>query len=178
MRDRPIRSFYSMALISVLVAAAQGCGPSMPRPGDAGEASSEMLPAYTRDKIIDPKLADASRSFIGWVESQKTGKGPVFSRVEVLPPTPTVLPYGIGANQKENRLPAILITGSGWSSLEAEERESMAARVFLELSARLAAIQPEPPIRPSVTIQTPQGLELAWINQIEPGEKYLHGEQD
>ena len=98
--------------------------------------------------------------------------------MEVLPPAPTVLPYGIGANQKETRLPAILITGPGWSSLKAEERESLAARVFTELSASFEAIRPEPPIRPSVTIQTPQGLELAWINGLEPGEKYLHGEQE
>ena len=56
----------------------------------------------------------------------------------------------------------------------------MAARVFLELSARLSPpFSRELPIRPSVTIQTPQGLESrAWINQIEQGEKYLHGEQD
>ena len=178
MRDRPIRSFYLMALMSVLVEAAPGCGTSAPPPGDVAEASSELPPAYTRDKILDPKLADASRAFTGWVEAQKAGTAPIFSRVEVLPPTPTVLPYGIGANQKETRLPAILITGPGWSSLKPEEREALAVRAFLELSARLAAVKPDPPIRPSVTIQTPQGLELAWINQIEPGEKYLHGEQE
>ena len=178
MRDRPIGSFYLMALMSVLVEAAAGCGTSAPRPDNVAEASSELPPAYTRDKIIDPKLADAARAFTGWVEAQKAGTAPIFSRVEVLPPTPTVLPYGIGANQKEIRLPAILITGPGWSSLKPEERESLAARAFLDLSARLSAVKPEPPIRPSVTIQTPQGLELAWINQIEPGETYLHGEQE
>jgi hypothetical protein len=178
MRDRPIRSFYLMALMSVLVGPAPGCGTSAPRPDDVMEASSELPPAYTRDKIIDPKLADVSRAFTGWVEAQKAGTAPIFSRVEVLPPTPTVLPYGIGANQKEVRLPAILITGAGWSSLKAQERESLAARAFSELAARLTAAKPEPPIRPSLTIQTPQGLELAWINSLEPGEKSLHGEQE
>jgi hypothetical protein len=178
MRAWPIRSFYLLALMSVLVEAGPGCGSSTPRPVDVAEGSSELPPAYTRDKIIDPKLADVSRTFTGWVEAQKVGNAPIFSRVEALPPTPTVLPYGIGANQKEIRLPAILITGPGWSSLKVEERESLAARAFTELAAQLAAVKPVPPIRPSVTIQTPQGLELAWINQIEPGEKYLHGEQE
>jgi hypothetical protein len=178
MSDPPVPSSYLMALMFVLVAVSAGCGSSAPGPGDVTEASSELLPAYTRDKIIDPKLAGVSQAFTRWVESQKAGTAPIFFRVEVLPPTPTVLPYGIGANQKEIRLPAILITGPGWRVLKAPEREALAARVFLELSARLEAARPEPPIRPSVTLQTPQGLELAWINQIEPGEKYLHGEQD
>ena len=156
----------------------RAAGPPAPRPADVEATSSEPPPAYTRDKIIDPKLAEAARAFTGWVEAQKAGTAPIFSRVEVLPPTPTLLPYGIGTNQKETRLPAILITGPGWPSLKLEEREALAARAFQELSDRLAAVKPEPPIRPSVTIQTPQGLELAWINQVEPGEKYLHGEQE
>ena len=178
MSDRPIRAFSLLAMMSVLVAVAPGCGTSERPPADAAGGSSEQLPAYTRDKILDPKLAEVARAFTGWVEAQRSGTAPIFSRVEVLPPTPTVLPYGIGANQKETRLPAILITGPGWPSLKREERESLAARSFQELSARLEAVKPEPPIRPSVTIQTPQGLELAWINQVEPGEKYLHGEQE
>jgi hypothetical protein len=165
-----------LALIAVLFQAAPGCGP--PAPDEVPQAAGDLPPAYTRDKILDPKLADAARGFTGWVESQKSGAASIFSRVEVLPPTPTVLPYGIGANQKETRLPAILITGPGWSSLKRADREAMAVQAFSELSDRLAAAKPEPPIRPSVTIQTPQGLELAWINRLEPGEKYLHGEQE
>jgi hypothetical protein len=167
-----------MAMMSVLVALAPGCGTTERPPADVSGVSSEQLPAYTRDKILDPKLAEAARAFTDWVEAHRSGTAPIFARVEVLPPTPTVLPYGIGANQKETRLPAILITGPGWPSLKREQREALAARAFLELSARLEAARPEPPIRPSVTIQTPQGLELAWINQVEPGEKYLHGEQE
>jgi hypothetical protein len=137
---------------------------------------NDLPPAYTRDKIIDPKLAEAAHSFTGWVEAQKVGPSRIFSRVEVLPPAPTLLPYGIGTNQKEMRFPAILITGPGWPSLKLSERDALAAKVFEQLSAQLAAIGQDPPIQPSVTIQTPQGLELAWINAIEPGGKYLHGE--
>jgi hypothetical protein len=163
-------------MIIVLLQAAPGC--EAPAPVEVPEAAGGQLPAYTRDKILDPKLGDAARGFTGWVEAQKSGTAAIFSRVEVLPPTPTVLPYGIGANQKETRLPAILITGPGWSALKPADREAMAVRAFTELSDRLAAARPDPPIRPSVTIQTPQGLELAWINRLEPGEKYLHGEQE
>ena len=52
---------------------------------------------------------------------------PLFSRVEVLPPTRTVLPYGVGAYQQEPRLPAILTIGPGWASQEPEEKEVAAA---------------------------------------------------
>jgi hypothetical protein len=31
-------------------------------------------------------------------------------------------------------------------------------------------------VRATVTVQTPQGLELCWINDVEPGRKLLHGE--
>ncbi len=163
-------------MMSVLIAFGVGCGASAPRLDNGQATSSELPPAYTRDKIIDPKLADIARSFTAWVEDQKNSTGRIFSKVEVLPPAPTLLPYGIGTNQKEMRFPAILITGPGWPSLKLGEREAMADKVFENLTAQLSAIAADPPVRPSLTIQTPQGLELAWINAIEPDGKYLHGE--
>ena len=98
--------------------------------------------------------------------------------IEVLPPAPTLLPYGIGTYQKQLRLPAILITGPGWSALAGDDREALAARAFQELSRRLESSASASTVRATVTIQTPQGLELCWINNLEPGRKLLHGEDE
>jgi hypothetical protein len=138
----------------------------------------EMPPAYTRDKILDPRLEEATRSFKAWASEQKVQAGVVFSKVEVLPPAPSLLPYGIGTYQKELRLPAILTTGPGWRALSADAREALAARAFQELSRLLESSASASPVRATVTVQTPQGLELAWINNLEPGRKLLHGEDE
>ena len=138
--------------------------------------AGDLLPAYTRDKILDPKLAEVARAFTTWAGEQKVQAGAVFGRIEVLPPAPTLLPYGIGTYQKQLRLPAILITGPGWSSLARDEREALAARAFQELSRLLESSASASIVRATVTIQTPQGLELCWINDEEPGRKLLHGE--
>jgi hypothetical protein len=160
------------AVIAVSVAAAlasSGCRrQALPTAGD-------LPPAYTRDKILDPKLAQVARAFTAWAGNQKAQAGLVFGKVEVLPPSPTLLPYGVGTYQKQLRLPAILITGPGWRSLADDEREAMAARAFRELTGLLESSASEPPVRATVTVQTPQGLELCWINDLEPGRKLLHG---
>jgi hypothetical protein len=169
-RQRP----YLRSLGAILLASA-GCSRSAgPTPGDM--ASGGMPPAYTRDKILDPKLAEAARAFTAWAVDQKVGAKPVFSRVETLPPAPTLLPYGIGTYQKQARLPAILITGPGWPDLSRDDREALAARAYRELSQLLESTAVDPPVRATVTIQTPQGLELGWINEPEPGRTLLHGE--
>jgi hypothetical protein len=98
--------------------------------------------------------------------------------VEVLPPAPTLLPYGVGTYQKQLRLPAILITGPGWRALSAGDREALAGRAFQELSRLLESGAKESGVRATVTVQTPQGLELCWINELEPGRKLLHGEDE
>jgi hypothetical protein len=138
--------------------------------------AGELPPAYTRDKILDPKLAEVSRAFTAWAVEQKAQSAAVFGQVEVLPPAPTLLPYGIGTYQKQMRLPAILITGPGWRALADNDREALAARAFQELSRLLEASAAAPPVRATITIQTPQGLELCWINELDPGRKLLHGE--
>ena len=140
--------------------------------------AGELPLAYTRDKIVDPSLTEVARTFTSWVEEQKVQGGAVFSKVEVLPPAPTLLPYGIGTYQKQQRLPAILITGPGWRSLSRDDREALAARAFQELSRLLESNAKASGVQATVTIQTPQGLELCWINELDPGRKLLHGEDE
>ena len=166
-RDWPV-----IALTVAAVLAITGC--ERPAVAPAGD----LPPAYTRDKIIDPKLADVARAFTAWAGEQKVQAGAVFGGVEVLPPAPTLLPYGIGTYQKELRLPAILITGPGWRALAGDDREALAARAFQELSRLLESSASASVVRATVTIQTPQGLELCWINDLEPGRKLLHGEDE
>jgi hypothetical protein len=140
--------------------------------------AGDLPPAYTRDKILDPKLAEVARAFTAWAGEQKVKAGAVFGKVEILPPAPTLLPYGIGTYQKQLRLPAILITGPAWRSLSPDDREALAARAFQELSRLLESSAGASAVRATVTIQTPKGLELCWINDLEPGRKLLHGEDE
>jgi hypothetical protein len=142
----------------------------------AAAPAGNLPPAYTRDKILDPNLAEVAQAFVAWAGEQKMQAGAVFGKVEVLPPAPTLLPYGIGTYQKQLRLPAILITGPGWRALAPGDREALAARAFQELSRLLESHAAASGVRATVTIQTPQGLELCWINDLEPGRKLLHGE--
>ena len=88
-----------------------------------------------------------------------------------------MLPYGVGAYQQEPRLPAILTTGPGWASQEPEEKEAAAAQAFRKLSLGLEALKLDPPLRPTLTIQTASGLELAWINDLVEGRKNVHGDE-
>ena len=164
------RAWPVIALPVAAVLASTGCNRRAVAP------AGDLPPAYTRDKILDPKLAEAARAFTAWAGEQKVQARAVFSRVEVLPPAPTLLPYGIGTYQKQLRLPAILTTGPGWRDLAADDREALAARAFQELSRLLESSTSTPAVRATVTIQTPQGLELCWINELEPGRRLLHGE--
>ena len=164
------RAWPVIALPLVAVLASTGCD----RRGIA--PAGDLPPAYTRDKILDPKLAEVARAFTAWAGEQNVRAGAVFGRVEVLPPAPTLLPYGIGTYQKQLRLPAILITGPGWRALAGDDREALAARAFRELSRLLESSASAAAVQATLTIQTPQGLELCWINELEPGRKLLHGE--
>ena len=77
MRDRPIRTFSLKALMFAFWSRPPwAVGPLRAPPVDVAGASSELPPAYTRDKILDPKLAEAARAFTGWVEAQKVRHGP------------------------------------------------------------------------------------------------------
>ena len=164
------RAWLVIALPVAAVLANTGCDRRSVAP------AGDLPPAYIRDKILDPKLAEVARAFTAWAGEQKVQAGAVFSRVEVLPPAPTLLPYGIGTYQKQLRLPAILITGPGWRALAGDEHEALAARAFQELSRLLESSASASAARATLTIQTPQGLELCWINDLAPGRKLLHGE--
>ena len=164
------RAWLVIALPVAAVLASTGCDQRPVAP------DGYLPPAYTRDKILDPKLAEVARAFTAWAGEQKVQARAVFSRVEVLPPAPTLLPYGIGTYQKQLRLPAILTTGPGWRALAGDDREALAARAFQELSRLLESSASASAARATLTIQTPQGLELCWINDLEPGRKLLHGE--
>lgn len=172
MRPRHASLQQTCLLVSVATLAIAAAGCERKPVSNAGN----LPPAYTRDKILNPGLAEAARSFTEWAKEQRSGAQPVFATVTVLPPAPTLLPYGVGTYQKETRLPAILITGPGWQSLSKDDREALAARVFDELSQRLQNGAARSRLRPTITIQTPQGLELAWINDRLPGRTLLHGE--
>jgi hypothetical protein len=121
-------------------------------------------------------VAEAARGFTAWAEQQQIGNKPVFGQVEVLPPVPTLQPYGIGTYQKVSRLPVILTTGPGWAALPTGRREAVVVAAFTDLSDRLAGAKADPPLRPTVTVQTPEGLELAWVNDMTPGRRLLHGD--
>ena len=166
------RAWPVIALSVAAVLASTGCDRRAVAP------AGDLPPAYTRDKILDPKLAEVARAFTAWAGEQKVQARTVFSRVEVLPPAPTLLPYGIGTYQKQQRLPAILTTGPGWRDLVGDDREALAARAFQELSRLLESSAGASDVRATVTVQTPQGLELCWINDLEPGRKLLHGEDE
>ena len=163
------RAWHVIALPIAVMLASSGCDRRAVAP------VGDLPPAYTRDRIVDPNLAEVAKAFTVWAEEQKVRVGSVFEKVEVLPPAPTLLPYGIGTYQKQLRLPVILITGPGWRAMTDDDREALAARAFQELSRRLEAKASTAAVRATVTIQTPQGLELAWINDLEPGRKLLHG---
>jgi hypothetical protein len=159
--------------LAVTIAGSSGCERPLEQ---ASSAANDLPPAYTRDKIIDPKIAKVAAEFRAWVVEQKAGDAPMFFRLEILPPAPTLLPYGVGTYEKQLRLPAILTTGPGWRALEQEHRENLTRLAFEELDRLLKASGGESVPRPTLTIQTPQGLELAWINDLEPGRILLHGE--
>ena len=184
-----LRGFtHSLPLLAVLGLAIPGCGPGTsvletkllpePKPTVPGD---QLPQAYPRSQINDTRLREAAEEFKSWALKLRSGgatPAPLFSRVEILPPTRTVLPYGVGARQQEPRLPAILTIGPGWSSQKPEEKEALAARAFRELSRSLEILRLDRPLRPTLTIQTPRGMVLGWINDLDGGGSHLHGGDD
>jgi hypothetical protein len=154
---------------------ALGCQPVPPPPAPAGQ---ELPPAYTSRQITDPTLRQLAEELQNWALKQVgLGGQPLYSRAEVLAPVQTVMPYGVGAYQQEPRLPVILTTGPGWAGLARADKEAKVAEMFRTLTAKLETFKVQPPLRPTLTIQTPQGLELGWINYLDPNGKNLHGDE-
>ncbi len=176
-----------LTVVTLLGLTVSGCGPTITvletkvLPEPKRPAAGQGLPdAYPRSQINDPRLREVAQEFRTWaLEQTTTGTppAPLFSRVEVQPLTRTVLPYGVGAYQQEPRLPAILTTGPGWASQEPEEKEAAAAQAFGKLTQAIEALKLDPPLRPTLTIQTPSGLELAWINDLIDARKNIHGDE-
>ena len=165
----PLRTL--LASLPVLGALSPGCDPPRP-PAKAG-----LPPAYTSNQITDPALRKVVEETRGWAARQVGDGGkPLYERIEILPPVPVVQPYGVGVFQQEVRLPVIYTTGPGWAGLKPEAKEAAVADAFREISSHLRPLNREPALQPTLTIQTPQGMELAWINRLDPGRKNLHGD--
>jgi hypothetical protein len=175
-QDRRRRSFPWAAISLVLVPPLGGCGGS---PTPTHETARDRPPAQARAADTDQKLARVAELFRRWVLEQKTaGQQPLFSRVEVLPVTQTVLPYGVGVNQQEPRLPMIVTTGPGWAKLTPDEKQKEAALVFKDLEDRLRRADLGTALRATLTLQTPRGMMLAWINDTADGPEFIHGDVD
>jgi hypothetical protein len=161
-----------LAFMAVAGLAAPGCQRPVPHPPQA------LPPAYTSNQIVDPALRKVAEEIQTWAAQQVgTGRQPLYSHAEVLAPVQTVQPYGVGAYQQEPRLPVILRTGPGWAGLAPEDKEARVAQAFTRLSEQLQALKREPPLRPTLTVQTPQGMELAWVNHLDPNGKNVHGDE-
>jgi hypothetical protein len=172
MKSTRIISKIGLALGAVIGLAAPGCQRPAPPP-----QPQSLLPAYTSNQIVDPGLRKIAEEIQTWAARQVgAGRLPLYSHVEVLAPAQTVQPYGVGAFQQELRLPVVLRTGPGWAGLPPEEKEAKVAQAFRQLSEHLQALKREPPLRPTLTVQTPQGMELAWVNHLDPNEKNVHGD--
>jgi hypothetical protein len=158
--------------ISCVALASAGCGWFAPPP----PGGAPPVPAESQAAITDPKLKAAAEGWRDWVFQQKSAGQPLFSRVENLPVTVTTLPYGVGAYQQQPRLPVILTTGPGWSALKPEQKEEQTARAYRELGDRLQQAGLTIECRPTLTLQTPQGMLLAWVNDIADTRKLIHGD--
>jgi hypothetical protein len=165
----PLRAL--LASLPLLGVASPGCDPPRP-PVKAG-----LPPAYTSNQITDPALQKVVAQIEAWAAKQVGDGGkPLYGRAEVLHPVPTVQPYGVGVYQQEMRLPVILTTGPAWAGLKHEAKEAAVALAFREISSRLQTLKHEPTLQPTLTLQTTQGMELAWINRLEPGGRNVHGD--
>lgn len=165
----PLRTL--LAGLPLLGALSPGCDP--PRP----PAKGELPPAYTSNQITDSTLQKIVDEHRAWgLKQLGTGDKPLYSKIEILRPVPIVQPYGVGVFQQEERLPVIYTTGLGWGGLKPKAKEEAVANVFREIEARLKTLKHDPPLLPTLTLQTPQGMELSWINRLEPGRKNIHGD--
>lgn len=168
------RSRIGVAALALAWLAALGCQRTPPgRPAEKG-----LPPAYASNQINDPALRAIAQEIRTWaIQQAGPGGQPLYSRAETPPPVQTVQPYGVGVFQQDPRLSVILTTGPGWNGLKPAEKETKVAEAFHVFSARLGGLQREPVLRPTLIVQTPQGMELAWINHLDPSGKNLHGDE-
>ena len=169
---RPWRiGLIALTMVSSVVSGCRRTPPDRP-------AEKELPPAYLRTRINDPALREAAEQIRTWALQQLGAGGrPLYSKAETPPPVQTVQPYGVGLFQQEPRLSVILTTGPGWDGLKPAEKETKVAQAFHEFSTRLGGLKREPALRPTLIVQTPQGMELAWINHLDPSGKNVHGDE-
>lgn len=172
-----IRVFFLVFVSPCLLVSLSSLGCHRQPPAER-PTKGELAPAYTHNVIVDPALREIAEK-IRAQALQEIGADhlALYSRVEVLPPTQTVQPYGVGVFQQEPRLPVIFTTGPGWASLKQADKEARVAKAFRTIAAQLEALKQSPPLRLTLTIQTPQGEELGWINHLDPSGKNLHGDE-
>jgi hypothetical protein len=162
-------TLLALSMLGLLVS---GCEPPKPsRP-------ASMPPAYTSNKITDPALRKVADDVKAWAAKQVDGnQKPIYTTVEVLPPVPIVQPYGVGVFQEEMRLSVILTTGPGWGGMKLDKKEAAVAAAFRYITERLKSVDHEPALKTTLTVQTPQGMELTWINHLDPSRKNVHGDE-
>jgi hypothetical protein len=167
-----------LAILAFVGVAGPGCQHSTPQ-------QASMPPAYVSNQITDPALQEAADDIKSWA-SRRVGpdKKPLYSRVEVLPPVPIVQPYGVGVFQQEMRLSVILTTGPGWTGTKDGPKnasiafkEAAVVEAFRYITKRLESLEQKPTLKATLTIQTPEGMELTWINHLETNGKYVHGDE-
>lgn len=163
-------------ILTFLILGLIGCGmpqtekiPPMP--------DGNLPPAYPRSDITDPVLVDASKQIQTYINGRKAASGDLFfSKTEILAPAKIVLPYGVGVFQQELRLPVILTTNKGWRTLKQDEKEMEVKLAFKQMLNILQKMNTS--LKPSLTIQTPQGLEISWVNELNGGNKLVFGDED
>ncbi len=162
--------------LALLILGLIGCG--MPQTEKIPPMPDGILsPAYPKSDITDPALVDASKQIHSYVNARKSAAGDsLFSKTEILAPAKIVLPYGVGVFQQELRLPVILTTNKGWRTLKQEEKELEVKSAFQQMLTILQKMKT--PLKPSLTIQTPQGLEISWINELNGSGKLVFGDED
>ena len=168
-QDR-LRRCSPAALSLLLAPMLVGCG----EPPAPVHETPQPRPASTA-----PRFEQVVEPFRRWVLDQKAAdQQPFYSRVEVLPVTQTVLPYGVGVNQQEPRLPVIVTTGPGWAKLTSGERHMAVARAFKEIEDGLHRAEQGAGVRATLTLQSPRGMLLAWINDTVSEPEFIHGDVD
>lgn len=141
-------------------------------------AQAESLPpAYPRSSITDPATVVGVKALEATVNALKGSDGqPLYALVEILPPTRTVLPYGVGRYQQQNRLPVILTTSPAWAKLDTTRRETLVRQTHQECLQALERSGCKLPI--TLTVQEPRGWQVAWLNDPEPGRSIFVGDAD
>ena len=153
------------------------CGCSRPEPVQPRGPVGDLPPAYPRSAITDPATVRAIQVLEAMVARlQDPDKQPLYSAVEIMPPTRTVLPYGVGRYEQQVRLPVILTTGMGWGKLDSTARETQVRKIHADC---LAVLQREGCKLPlTLTVQEPRGWQVAWLNDANPGKTIFVGDGD